>query len=271
VQLKDKDAPRASRLATEIFREYQSQVKTLGEELDKAIAKDAGDASIKAAESALNAVRTKLSALGLDYINNSPKPQLAVLVNTMLAFEQLRDWKKVDEIAVKTLALYEADTTEQTKRVVDLVVRPKIGEALLQQRKFQQAYDMLVAAEKANPTQWEIKRQIARALGGWFEFSITGQPQKEPGLDRPAEAYLKHFTEYRTWAERSEVKPFSLEWYRFQWECYWFAKQASVKDGKYKDTAEKFYKRAKSTDDFATLKNLGAEGLQLFKYFQSNR
>lgn len=270
-QLKEKDGPRASRLATEIFREYQTQVKTLGDELDQAIAKDKGEAAIKAAEAALNAVRAKLGALGLDYINNSPKPQLAVLVNTMLAFENLQDWKKVDEIAQKTLALYESDTTDQTKKVVDLVVRPKIGEALLQQRKFQQAYDMLVAAEKANPTQWEIKRQIARALGGWFEFSATGQPQKEPGLDRPAEAYLKHFTEYRTWAQRSEVKQFSLEWYRFEWECYWFAKQASVKDGKYKETADKFYKRAKATDDFATLKSLGAEGLLLFKYFQSNR
>jgi len=216
-------------------------------------------------------VRRKLTALGLDYITNSPKPQLAVLVNTMLAFEMLRDWKRVDEIAQKTLSLYESDTTEQTKKVVDLVVRVKIGEALLQQQKFQQAYDMLVAAEKAYPNNWEVKRQIARALGGWFEFDATGRAVKVPGLDRPAEAYVKHFTEYRTWAERPEVKKFSLEWYTFQWECYWFARQAGVKDGKYKDTAAKFFNIARSTDDFATLKSYGEKGLLLFKYFQSNR
>lgn len=270
-QLKEKDATRASRLATNIFKEYQTRTKTLGEELDQAIAKDKGDAAINTAQTALHTARQKLTALGLEYISSSPTPQLSVLVATMLNFEQLKDWKKVDEIAQKTLTLFGEDKNEQTKKVVDLVVRPKIGEALLQQRKFQQAYDMLVAAEKANPTQWEIKRQIARALGGWFELDATGRAVKEPGLDRPAEAYLKHFTEYRTWAERPDVKKYSLEWYTFYWECYWFAKQASVKDSKYKDTAAKFYNLARSTDDFATLKSHGAEGLRLFNYFRGNR
>lgn len=275
VQVKAKDAPRASRLATEIFREYQARTKSLTEELNQVIAKDKGEAAIAAAQKALDEVRKKLTALGLDYINNSSAPQLGILVNTMLGFEQLKDWKRVEEIANKTLEAYGNDKTEAIKRVIDLTVRPKVGEALLQQKKFQLAYDMLVAAEqeseKAGTKLWEVKRQIARALGGWFEFDRVGAPVREPGLDRPVEAYLKHFTEYRQWAERGEVKQFSLEWYRFQWECYWFAKQAGQKDSKYKDTAAKFYNRARSTDDFATLKSYGEEGLLLFKYFTNNR
>lgn len=270
-QLKQKDPVRASRLATEIFKEYQNQVKSLDDELAKAIKGDKGDAAINAARSALNTMRTKLTTLGSDYIANSPKPQLAVLVNTMLQFEELREWKRVDEVAQKTLALYESDTAESTKKNLDMLVRPKIGEALLQQQRFQEAYDMLIAAEKANPTHWEIKRQICRALGGWFEFSKTGAPTKVPGLDRPAEAYQKYYSEYRTWGERPDVKKYSLEWYRFQWEAYWFAKQAGVKDGKFKDIADKFYRIARATDDFATLKSHGAAGLDLFKFFQINR
>lgn len=270
-QLKQKDAPRASRLATEIFREYQNQVKLLTDELDQAIAGDKGEAAIDKAMADVNAMRTKLVALGMDYIAGSPKPQLAILVATMLSWELLGDWKRVDEVAQKTLELYGADATDSTKKTVDLLVRPKIGEALLQQKRFDEAYKMLVEAEKANPTQWELKRQIARALGGWFEFSRTGTPTKVPGMERAAEAYEKYYGEYRTWALRPDVRDYSLDWYRFHWEAYWFALQAGQKDSKFKGYADTLYRKARSTDDFATLKTHGAEGLLLFKYFQLNR
>jgi tetratricopeptide (TPR) repeat protein len=275
-QLKAKDPVRASRLATEVFKEYQTKVKTLKDELDQAIAKDLGEAEVQKALAATNAMRGKLVALGLDYITSSPKPQLAILVGTMQNCESLGDWKRVDEVAQKSIELYGTDTTEATKKTIDMIVRPKVGEALLQQQRFQEAYDMLVAAEKVNPTQWELKRQIARALGGWFEFNPqTGAPVKVPGLDRPAEAYQKYYGDpkesYRIWASRPEVKQFSLEWYRFQWETYWFARQAGQKDGKFKEIADKFYRTARSTDDFASLKKHGAEGLELFNFFRANR
>ena len=76
---------------------------------------------------------------------------------------------------------------------------------------------------------------------------------------------------YRVWAERPEVKKFSLEWYRFQWEAYWFAKQAGKKDSKYADTAKKFYRIASSTNNFATLLTYGAEGKKIHSYFMNNR
>lgn len=272
LQLKQKDALRASRLATEIFAEYEAKVKLLSDELDQAIAKDKDAAAIASARSELDAARRKLTAIGMEYINNSPRPQLGILIKTMQNWEELGDWTKVDDVAKKTLSLYGDVTEEADKRAVDQLVRPMIGEALLQQHRFQEAYDMLIAAEKANPNDWAIKHQIARALGGWFEFDAkTGAPVKVVGLDRPDEAYVKHFTEYRTWAERPEVKKFSFEWYEFQWECYWFAKQAGAKDSKYKDIAAKFYRIARATDDFATLKSYGAQGERLFRYFQTNR
>jgi hypothetical protein len=270
-ELKTKDPARASRLATEIFKEYQTQVKALAEEYDQGIAKSAAPATVDKAKADLATARQKLVHLGSDYITNSPKPQLGVLISTMQNWEELGEWKQVDTIAQKTLEQYGSDTNEATKRVIDQIVRPKIGEALLKQRQFQLAYDMLVAAEKANPTQWELKRLICLALGGWFEIDKTGRGKPEPALEKPAEAYTKYFTEYRTWALRPEVKQFSLEWYTFQWELYWFARQAGLKDGKMKEIAEKIYRIARSTDDFGTLKSHGAKGLELLRYFQSNR
>lgn len=274
-QLKGKDPTRAARLATEIFQEYQNQVKGLVAELDKGIAEGKTTAQLAEQTSAIEAARGKLTALGTDYIKSSPKPQLAILVNTMLNWQELAQWERVDEVAKQTLALYGEVTEEQTKRIVDQLVRPMVGEALLQQRRFQEAYDMLIAAEEANPAQWELKRQIARALGGWFEFSKTGAAVREPGLDRPVEAYIRYYGDpeksYRIWATRPEVKKFSIEWYRFMWESYWFAKQAGKKDSKYADTAAKFFRLARSTDDFATLLTHGAEGKKIHSYFMSNR
>ena len=274
-QLKGKDQARAARLATEIFQEYQTQVKGLVAERDKGIAAGKTDAELADQEEEIIAARNKLTALGSDYIKNSPKPQMAILVNTMINWEKLGDWERVDAVAKQAIELY-GDTEEaSSKRVIDQLVRPMIGEAMLQQRRFQEAYDELVAAEKANPKQWELKRQIARALGGWFEISKTGSAVREPGLDRPVEAYMKYYGDreqaYRVWAERPEVKKFSLEWYRFQWEAYWFAKQAGKKDSKYADTAKKFYRIASSTNNFATLLTYGAEGKKIHSYFMNNR
>jgi hypothetical protein len=169
------------------------------------------------------------------------------------------------------LALYGEDPAEATKKTLDLLVRPKVGEALLQQQRFTEAYAMLSAAETANPTQWELKRQLARTLGGWYEMDDRGRGVAVLGLDKPVDAYKKYYSEYRTWGLRPEVKQFSLDWYRFHWETYWFAKQAGAKDTKFKDIADKLYRIARATDDFATLKTYGAEGLQLFNFFRANR
>ncbi|MFT4514052.1 MAG: tetratricopeptide (TPR) repeat protein [Planctomycetota bacterium] len=274
-QLKVKDQARASRLASEIFQEYQNLVKSQIAEVDKAIASGKADGELQKAKSEVADARKQLTALGTDYINGSPKPQLAILVATMSNWAELREWQRVDDVAKKTLVLYGDVSDASEQRVVDLLVRPMVGEALLQQRRFQEAYDMLVAAETANPAQWDLKRQIARALGGWFEFSETGQPVRVPGLDRPVEAYMKYYghpTEsYRIWATRPDVKVYGIDWYEFMWESYWFAKQAGTKDSKFKDTAATFYRKSKSTNDFATLKQHGIKGALLHRYFRSNR
>ncbi|MGE3171136.1 MAG: tetratricopeptide repeat protein [Planctomycetota bacterium] len=270
MQLKDLDEGRASRLASVIFAAQLDHAENISKELDAAFATDKPGADVEKLRNDLRQARTQLTGLGIEYMRNSQQPQLGILVHTMNAFERLGDWKKVDEVAQKALQLYGSETDERTKDVIDLTVRPKIGEALLQQRQFQQALDMLLAAEQANPNQYELKRLICKALGGWFYINQSGRGVKEPALGRFKEAYDKYFTEYRTWALRDNQK-YTLDWYRFQWESYWFAKQAGEKDSTYKEYAASIFRVTGALDKFAGLKALGQDGMTLFTYFDLNR
>ncbi len=271
LQIKDLDEQRASKLASVVFGAYLTHATNLDKELDAAVSSQKDKAAIEKLKTDLAQVRTRLCNLGLEYMRASQKPQLGVMVNTMNGFEKLGDWKKVDEVAQKALAVFGSDQDAKTKQVIDLSVRPKIGEALLQQGQFQQALDMLLEAEKVNPKQYELKRLICKAMGGWFFLDKTGRPVKEPALGKFKEAYDKYFSEYRTWALRPEIQKYSLEWYRFQWECYWFAKQAGEKDSKYKEYAASIYRVTGAIDKFAGLKALGQEGMALFTFFDLNR
>ena len=271
IQIKDLDEQRASKLASVVFAAYLTHATNLDKELDAAVSAQKDKAAIDKLKEDLTQVRTRMCNLGGEYMRASQKPQLGILVNTMNSYEKLGDWKKVDEVAHKALAVFGEDQEPKTKQVIDLTVRPKIGEALLQQGQFQRAYDMLLEAEKANPKQYELKRLICMALGGWFYLNNTGRPVKEPALGRFQEAYDKYFSEYRTWALRPEVQKYTIDWYRFQWECYWFAKQAGEKDSKYKEYSASIYRVTGAIDKFAGLKALGQEGMALFTYFDLNR
>lgn len=268
-QLKQVDEPRASRLATVIFAAHLDKQGNLQQELDAAAS--AGKPTDRI-EQELKTTRTQLTSLGIDYMRSSQQPQLGILVNTMNALEKLEDWKRVDEVAQRALHYYGKAEDAETKLVIDLSVRPRIGLALLQTGQFQQAYEMLAAAEEANPNHWEVKRLMCQALGGWFSIGPTGRGQVQPALGRFKEAYDKFYAEVRTYDLRKpEVEDYSLEWYRFHWTAYWYARQAGAKLSDYKTYAETLYRKARSTDNFARLQSYGAEGRLLAKYFEMNR
>ncbi len=272
VTLREKDPTQGSRLCSVIFDAYLTQVTNLEKERDKAIGESKPDASINAIRAELKSTRQRLVALGDSYIKNSPEPQYAIFSHTVRQLDELKEWAKVEEVALKALARFEKDKTYQDN--LDRFLRPKVGEALLRQRKFQQAYDMLIEAEKVNPTLWELKRLIALTLGGWLEFDERGRMVVVPGLDKPAEGYKKYWEEYQQWALRPEVAKYSLDWYRFHWEAYWFARRAAeigTDKSDFKARAASLYGIARSIDNFETLKKLGESGLELFNYFNLNR
>lgn len=271
LKAKDPQGRMAPALATVIFDEYLTNIGNQEKELAKAIT-DENKSAITSVREQLDSKRKRLANLGGEYIKGSAQPQIGIMVSTMNQYEELHDWLKVSDVAKQIIAVHGESTDPTTKDMVDMVVRPKIGEALLEQGQFQDAYNKLVEAEKANPNQWELKRLIARALGGWYYFDERGAPKVQPALGRPAEAYEKYWNEYKRWGLRADaVKQYSYAWYRFYWECYWFALQAARKDSKYMGFARSLYGNARSINNFDTLRTLpDPKAADLYQYFKFN-
>lgn len=271
LKAKDPQGTAAAALATVIFDDYRQVVENLEQERDKALNDNKPGAEVAAIQTQLESARRKLVSLGAEYMRGSTQPQVGIMVITMRQYQALPDWNKVAEIAQKIIDLYKDSKDEATLRQVNEVALPMLGEALLEQGQFQRAATMLEAAEKANPQVYDIKRLLARALGGWFNVTKLGAPEPQPALGKPIEAYQKYWGEYRLWGLRPEVKEYSLEWYRFYWEAYWFALQASRKDSSYAAIARKCFVKAKSIDNFATLHKLGEAGQKLERFFLMNQ
>jgi hypothetical protein len=69
---------------------------------------------------------------------------------------------------------------------------------------------------------------------------------------------------------KSQVEEFSLEWYQFYFDCMDIAlKVAGNQDTSFLGTAKKFYRRAASTNDFKTLRDLGPKGERLAILFRN--
>ncbi|MBL8755428.1 MAG: tetratricopeptide repeat protein [Planctomycetes bacterium] len=268
--LKPLDPARASRLASELFREYQNQVRLLTRELDQAVADDSGPAAIRKATLDLGVQRARLADVGLQYAATSPKPQLAILVATIQALEAQPDWARIGDLCQKALDVHGGSDDAAAQRTLDHFVRPKLGEALLQQRRCTEALVALQATERATPSSPEVRRLICRALGGWFEFDAAGKPVWCPGLERPDEAYTKGLD-----ADTLPASPlrerWSLAWYTWQFELFGYARAAAQKDGKWQAAADAVFRVARATDDFGALKQLGQPGLRLHAAFEALR
>ena len=65
----------------------------------------------------------------------------------------------------------------------------------------------------------------------------------------------------------SRAPKYSIGWYEYHLELYFFCRQAQRIDSKFKTRAETFFNIAKATDNFATLKNLGPEGAKVANLF----
>ncbi|HLQ37134.1 MAG TPA: hypothetical protein VK348_05010, partial [Planctomycetota bacterium] len=270
----------APALASVLFGVYLTQAHGFAAERDHA-RRSGREADLPAIEAELLRVRTRLVQLGSDYAAAAARPQIGMLANTLLAAAALGQWNRVWELADKTLELYGVDEQRlaaqfgraqvaEIQRTVDFVVRPKAAEALLMLHRFQRAHDLLQAAIATLPANGELLRLLAMALGGWLEFDPRGGMALVPGLGHPDQAYDVYYGQYRAFALRPEVREYSLAWYRFHWEAYWYALRAAGLDSRYRSRAATLYHRARSTDDFASLQRLGIDGLELWRAFTQN-
>ncbi|MEM7204258.1 MAG: hypothetical protein AAF628_28625 [Planctomycetota bacterium] len=266
-------APRSSYVAilgSALFGAYHDQVTAKDQEV-QAILERGEEAPLEQARQELTALRRKALALGVEYLESSEKPQYANAYTALTVAADLRDWAQVQSLGNAIVSRFENDANSGDK--VDRYVRPIIGDAMLRQQKWRQAFDMLAAAEKARPKDYPLKRLMARALGGWQEIDERGAIVAYDGLGRFAEAYEKYWVEYRKYGLNTSrgVEDYSLPWYQFHFEAYHYAVRASKEDDAFKDRAKKIYNIAKSIDDFAALAEFGLEGKQLQDLFLDPR
>lgn len=260
--------PNVSILAAAIFGAYDDQVTAKVAEVE-AVAKQDDGAQLDKARQELEALRRKAVSVGLEYFEKSEKPQYGISYLTLKHLEELKDFERVEDFGNKVLELF-AESKHKDK--VDRFVRAILGEAVLRQKKFRQAYDMLSAASAANPNNYPLKRLLCLSLGGWQEIDERGQIQRYLGLEQPAEAYDIYWNDYKAYGLNSTrgVEDYSIGWYEYYWELYHFALAASENDSEYAQRARTVYSKAQSFDDFATLDDLGPRGRELKDLFVDN-
>ncbi len=188
--------------------------------------------------------------------------------STLLVMQQLEALGDNEACAAfARLALERSANTEhQAEMEADLL--PGLGAALLRMHRFEEAYDALIRAEKADPRNYPVKRLICLALGGWREMASQGRMQTVTGLGRPGEAHDKYSNEYRVYGINRDrgVARGDLDWFEFQWECYYFAHCASVKDARYGRRAVQIYEEAKLRG-LPSLRERGERGKLLHSLF----
>ncbi len=250
-------------IATRIFSAHRDRVKALETEMDARI--KAGNASdTRKTQEALTNARRDALAMGLDYSQASTRPKYAMLSNTLNLAKDVQDWATVEKLGLRIDELFGQDPRSGEK--VRKFVKPAIGEALLRQKRFRDAEKMLKESIEANPKNYTLKRLLALTLGGWIDVDENLNEQIVAGLDRPDEAYSILRNDYRKYI-KAKAKKYDLQWYRFQWECYWAALSAKDKDSKFKGYAKSIYNNTEAREEFATLKGLGPEGERIFQLF----
>ena len=256
-------------LATEIFTAHSDNVKALTTEFEALrLQKGASRRAVDEVATRLkNAQRAALNS-GQDYAKTSTAPQFGVLYNSVRIALELQDWNACIALGKQTIEGF-ADDKARAKTLN--YVRRWVGQAYMgkPEPNWTAALELFRTVEKNDPKDFKVKRLIARALGGWMEFDgRTGNRRIIEGAGKPDEAYSKYYVEYRPYGLTRHAV-YSLEWYRFHWEAYFFAKRAARSlGGKYERYADTLFSKAEAGDDFQKLLEYGQEGEELKRFFE---
>lgn len=279
-----KDRPDAHKfLGTTMFSTYSDNIKALQAELDAMVANsDKDQAKVKALANRVDQAKRRALNLGLDYCKTIGQPSYAFLYNCMSLAEDIEEHDDTQWAAERILAIYGDKKEAQNKSFRK--VRATLGYALLKQPgRMREAYEILddaakqLAKGKKTVSYYEVLRYKAQALGGWPAMSANGlNYQPNPGMGKPDEAYDIYAG--RDFAKRYGFQSprcprYSLPWYRMMLESLYFCR-AAEKAGmgeEWKERANKFYRIARATDEFATLKSYpGGEDLARLYLYLSN-
>jgi hypothetical protein len=265
----DRNIPR---LATTIFTAHTDNVKALELEFE-ALSKDSGAdrRSLRDLETRLTAARRAALSSAQDYAKTSDDPQFGVLYNAVRYALDLQDWNTCIQLGNQTLERYgDGDDSERSLNYV----RRWLGRAYMRKPdpNWDKALELFRAVEKRDPGDYEVKRLISLALGGWVQPDQAGNLNIVEGAGKPGEAYDKYYVEYKP-AGLLRYQRYDYEWYKFHWEAYFFARRASEllgnADRDWSRFAETLYSLAEAGDDFAKLRSYGKQGEELAAFFSA--
>ena len=251
-----------------MFNTYRARCTALETELKAEVEKKL---NTTATDAKLRAARLKALNMGLDYAKSVGKPSYSILYNSMRLAQRIEDWSKCEWAAEKILKLYANSTATSLRQV-----KPLLGFALLRQSgRLQEALDVLNEAEKElgdaakkTTAYFSVRRYRALALGGWPAYDKDGiNYEPNPGMSKPEEAYKIYYNREYYRYNKTRNPAYTLEWYRFLLEAYYFCRQAQRVDSKFKARAQTIFNKAKATDNFATLKGLGVDGVRIANLF----
>ncbi|GEM_PF-2604557 len=265
-------SPQLSQAAMVLFSARNGRVSEIRKEMKALEDKAAKD---PAAEKDLIEIRKRFKldvlktlSFARTYLQNEKSPDYALLRKAAKLASEIKDWDQAELFLQKIIQVFENSPKEKSK--INKFIKPELAEILLRKMEFRKALKLLNDAIKLRPKSYQLKLLKARALGGWIDMDQDGRIINPGGLERFEEAYDLLWGEkgYRRYIQSKKVKKYSLPWYRFYLDCLDMALKASRKgNSDYLDFAKSLFNIANSTDDFETLKGLGAEGKKIYRLF----
>ncbi len=265
-------SPQLSQTAMILFTARDRRVSAIRKEMaaiKKKLAKDpAAEKNWHEIQKQFKLGVLKTLSFARTYLQIEKSPDYALLRKAAKLASEIKDWDQAELFLQKIVSVFGNSPKEKDK--INKFIKPELAQILLRKMEFRKALKLLDDALKLRPKSYKLKLLKARALGGWIEMDPDGRIVNPGGMERFEEAYKLLWGEkgYRRFIQSKRVKKYSLVWYRFYLDCLDMALKASRKgNSDYLDFAKSLFNIANSTDDFETLKGLGAEGKKLYRLF----
>ncbi len=266
--------PTVALLAISLFKARSNVVQAVEAEVAGIKISPANRSKIREANTRLRAETRKALDFANTYVKLEHKPDYNLLRNAAKLALKIKDFEIARGFLRKIISVYSGN--KKLAKMINKFVKPDLARIDLLDSKFDLALKSVEDAlgsvkSKRSKLYFELIRMKAFALAGYrTSLNDSGIPVQQTGLGRFKEAYNLMWKEYGRYIKSKQVKQYGFEWYQFYFDCMDISlKVAANEDSAFMAIAKKFYRLAKSTDNFATLEKLGTEGEILTNLFRS--
>ena len=264
------DSSLVSNKAKDLYMARKTTVEALAEELEKVDPKDRR--AMDAAEAQYRTEVDRALSFAKTYVQDEAEPDFAILRSATKMAWDVEKWEEAEYFLKKTWDSWSKDKSK--KSIMDRYVRPELAEIKLKKGDFRGALADIEAALKVarGATKYQLLRFQAQALGGWAELGKNGRVKVVYGRGEKGDfkrAYDIMFQEYDTFIKQTKPYEFTYAWYQWYFECMDLALKAAKNNSDYLEYAKIFWRKAKSVDDFAHLRQMGKKGETLFRLYEA--